>query len=383
MAVDRVDLQYLVKEAARHMSAPKTSSWKLLTKIGRYLIGRPRLVMLFKWQDPTEMVTSFTDSDWAGCQITAKSTSGGIVCIGEHVIKTYSRQQKVIALSSAEAELYAMVAASAESLAIIAYAEDLGTRMSGEVYVDSSAALGISQRCGIGKVRHLRTQGLWVQEARLTGRLAYRKVLGAKNPADVLTKHVPAELLQKHLETLCVEIRGGRAETAPELNSLESVVLEFTQDDEKMVSFAAKVQYKAVPSENKGRKCKGRDRKRLEGRWEKPSTNAGGASPKSQTAVPTPRPRWADICEEEEQREKNEKASEMRELRGTRSVLQGLTEFCSGNYEKSAGRTRLDELDQLQCFYDEQSAIFGSTVDRFEPSVEGGALGFRGLRGLQ
>ena len=276
LAVDRVDLQYSVKEAARHMSAPKTSSWKLLTKIGRYLIGRPRLVMLFKWQSPTEMVTSFTDSDWAGCQRTAKSTSGGIVCIGEHVIKTYSRQQKVIALSSAEAELYAMVAASAESLAIIAYAEDLGTRMSGEVYVDSSAALGISQRCGIGKVRHLRTQGLWVQEARLTGRLAYRKVLGAKNPADVLTKHVPAELLQKHLETLCVEIRGGRAETAPELNSLESVVLEFTQDDEfgkpfgepcrascgcggacgvacmrrckkKRVSFAAKVQYKAVP----------------------------------------------------------------------------------------------------------------------------------------
>ena len=81
----------------------------------------------------------------------------------------------------------------------------------------------ISQRCGIGKVRHLRTQGLWVQEARLTGRLAYRKVLGTKNPADVLTKHVPAELLQRHLETLCTEVRGGRAEAAPELNSLESI----------------------------------------------------------------------------------------------------------------------------------------------------------------
>ena len=79
------------------------------------------------------MVTAFTDSDWAGCSRTAKSTSGGIVCIGEHVIKTYSRQQKVIALSSAEAELYAMVAASAEALAIIAYVEDFQTKMSGEV----------------------------------------------------------------------------------------------------------------------------------------------------------------------------------------------------------------------------------------------------------
>ena len=108
------------------MATPKTSSWKLLTKIGRYLLGKPRLVMSFKWQSPTETVTSFTDSDWAGCAKTAKSTSGGIVCIGEHVIKTYSRQQRVIALSSAEAELYAMVAASAESLAVIAYAKDMG-----------------------------------------------------------------------------------------------------------------------------------------------------------------------------------------------------------------------------------------------------------------
>ena len=118
------------------------------------------------------------------------------------MIKSYSRQQKAVALSSAEAELYAMVAASAETLAIIAYSRDLGMEIAGEVLTDSNAALGISQRAGIGKVRHLRTQGLWVQEARVTGRLSYKKVLGAKNPADILTKNVPGELLDRHLETL-------------------------------------------------------------------------------------------------------------------------------------------------------------------------------------
>ena len=147
--------------------------------------------MKFPWQVRQSLATSYTDSDWAGCRKTAKSTSGGIVTIGSHVIKSYSRQQKVIALSSAEAELYAMVAASAETLAVIAYATDLGMSISGEVYADSSAALGITQRIGIGKVRHLRTQGLWAQETRISGRLAYHKVLGTKNPADVLTKHVP------------------------------------------------------------------------------------------------------------------------------------------------------------------------------------------------
>ena len=46
------------------------------------------------------------------------------MCVGGQVINTYSRQQKVIALSSTEAELYAIFAASAESLATVAYAKE-------------------------------------------------------------------------------------------------------------------------------------------------------------------------------------------------------------------------------------------------------------------
>ena len=147
----------------------------------------------------------------------------------DHVIKTYSRLQRVIALSSAEAELYAMLAASAETLAGSAYAQDLGTSLVGEVYSDSSAALGITRRQGIGKVRHLRTHGLWIQEVHVTGRLGYRKVLCTKNPADILTKHVPAELLQRHLATMGVEARGGRAESAPGLDSLESEIRQWME----------------------------------------------------------------------------------------------------------------------------------------------------------
>ena len=95
-------------------------------------------------------MTAFTDSDWAGCVQTAKLTSGGAICLGEHVLKAYCRQQIVIALSSAEAGLYAMVAASAETLAMAAYAKHLGACLVCELFCDSSAALGIAQRAGIG-----------------------------------------------------------------------------------------------------------------------------------------------------------------------------------------------------------------------------------------
>ena len=137
-------------------------------------------------------MSTFTDSDWAGCHKSARSTSGGVVCLGEHVVKTYCKQQKVVALSSAEAELYAMVAASAETLAVQSYAADLGIHLESDLCTDSSAALGIAARAGIGKVRHLRTQGLWVQEVKANNRIKFLKVLGEKNLADLLTKHMSA-----------------------------------------------------------------------------------------------------------------------------------------------------------------------------------------------
>ena len=118
IAPDRPDIGFAVKESARSMSAPRESDMRKIKKIGRYLRGVPRVVCRFPWQRLPSRLTTFTDSDWAGCHKSARSTSGGVVCLGEHVIKSYCKQQKVVALSSAEAELYAMVAASAETLAV-------------------------------------------------------------------------------------------------------------------------------------------------------------------------------------------------------------------------------------------------------------------------
>ena len=108
---------------------------------------------------------------------------------GRHLIKSWSRQQKTIALSSAEAETYGMVACSAELLGLQACARDLGLDYKLAVYADASAALGIVKRRGIGKVRHIRTQSLWLQEAHAEKRLAFEKIDGSRNPADLLTKY--------------------------------------------------------------------------------------------------------------------------------------------------------------------------------------------------
>ena len=134
------------------MSDPKQILWDKLKRLARYLIYKPSL--------DEENVNIYSDSDWAGNKKTRKPVSGGVVMWGDHYIKSWSRGQSVIALSSAEAEFYAAVKATCEGIGIINIMAEWEVKVSGSIYADASAALGIINRSGVGKSRHLETQHL-------------------------------------------------------------------------------------------------------------------------------------------------------------------------------------------------------------------------------
>ena len=93
---------------------------------------------------------------------------------------------------------------------------DLGIELPVRVWTDSSAAIGICTRQGLGKLRHLDTRTLWVQQAVRTGTIDLRKVLGEVNPADLFTKHsLSRERLIKLVGLFDCRFRGGRADAAP------------------------------------------------------------------------------------------------------------------------------------------------------------------------
>ena len=80
LAADRIDAQYACKEVCRWMSSPSERSWQALKRICRYFAGAPRLVYTYPQQE-IESVDVYTDTDWAGCPKTRKSTSGGCVML--------------------------------------------------------------------------------------------------------------------------------------------------------------------------------------------------------------------------------------------------------------------------------------------------------------
>ncbi len=116
--------------------------------------------------------------------------------LGSHLIKSWSSTQKNITLSSGEAELVAAVRMGTELIGITQLAEDWGMSLTGKIYVDSSAAIGVAQRRGNGKLRHVRVGDLRIQEKVEDGELQMQKVWGEEKPADAMTKNVGGEKLR-------------------------------------------------------------------------------------------------------------------------------------------------------------------------------------------
>ncbi len=69
----------------------------------------------------------------------------------------------------------------------------------------------------MGKVKHLETRTLWVQDQVERGRVRLRKIAGSSNPADVLTKYLSEARLSKLLASLPVRFELGRHELTPQL----------------------------------------------------------------------------------------------------------------------------------------------------------------------
>ncbi len=100
------------------------------------------------------------------------------------------------------------------------------------LWTDSSAAIGICSRQGLGKVRHLDTYTLWIQQAVRTGRVHLKKVRGDVNPADVFTKHsLTRDKLKSLVELFDCHYREGRAAAAPQLRRSETAGLKISEAD--------------------------------------------------------------------------------------------------------------------------------------------------------
>ena len=80
---------------------------------------------------------------------------------------------------------------------------------------DSSAARGIIKRNGVGKVKHLEVECLWIQEREEKGDLTCIQIPRLQNSSDLLTHHYTENEGRLHLTKMGLITRSGRQEPSP------------------------------------------------------------------------------------------------------------------------------------------------------------------------
>ena len=239
---DRPDIQFAVRNLSTAMSKPTERKKKELEHLALYLKGTydynvaytrttPGRSALHKKQPEEEpqvpqpeehehLLEVFSDSDWAGDKQTRKSVSCAMFYLDGAYFYSYSRTQKSIALSSAEAEYMALTGAASEGIGLHAAARFLtGKRVQLKAYTDSSACRGITNRQGAGRVKHLQIRLLWLQAAIREGRLTVHSVGTKENTADLGTKPLSTRRVRYLLNMIGMcssEGRVGEQERAEE-----------------------------------------------------------------------------------------------------------------------------------------------------------------------
>ena len=96
--------------------------------------------------------------------------------MGRHLLQAYTRQQKIIARSSAEAELYAAALGASDAKGVESMMSDLGFVVKPVLIIDAKATEHILHRHGIGKMKHIGVAHLWLQVEVKSNRLRVRRV---------------------------------------------------------------------------------------------------------------------------------------------------------------------------------------------------------------
>ena len=201
LSADVIEAQYGIRVLSQFMSAPSKGAWKLLVHMTLYLWGARGHALAF--EEPIQgkglisesskpfLIEAISDADWAGDKDTRRSTSGCTIFCNSHLWYSASRGQRVVALSSGESEFYSSISTAADALflrAVLGFALGDSSGIELKLLGDSSAARGIQQRRGSGKIRHLEARHLWLQSKVKSGEVKIGAVATKWNPADIATK---------------------------------------------------------------------------------------------------------------------------------------------------------------------------------------------------
>jgi hypothetical protein len=207
LTVSRPDITYAVHVLSRFMQQPRKLHMEAALRVVCYLKKAPGQGLFF-FSNSDFRLRAYCDSDWAGCPLTRRSTTGYCVFLGSSLITWRSKRQKTVSLSSAEAEYRAMTGACCELTWFRHLLRDLGIshQESALLYCDNKAALHIAANPVFHeRTRHIEMDCHFIRDKIQDGSVTTRHVDSAHQLADILTKPLGKEIFVPMVHKLGVQ----------------------------------------------------------------------------------------------------------------------------------------------------------------------------------
>lgn len=190
LTITRPDISYAVHTVSKFMLSPRHLHLSAVRRIIRYLLGTPSRGLFFSAGSSIQL-QAYSDSDWAGCPDTRKSTTGWFMFLGDALVSWKCKKQDSVSKSSTEAEYRAMADASAEIIWLRGLLTELGFSQDQptKLHADNTSAIQIVAN----PVYHERTKHIEVDCHFI--RVAYDRhiitlphISSSLQLADILTK---------------------------------------------------------------------------------------------------------------------------------------------------------------------------------------------------
>lgn len=152
------------------------------------------------------VVKGYCDADYGSDLDKRRSITGMVFTVGGNVISWRSSLQKVIALSTTEAEYIALCEASKEAIWLRGLINELGFDQDQvEFYCDSQSAIALSRNpVHHEKTNHVDVKYNFVRELVSEKFINVVKIATQYNPADIFTKVLPVGKMREALRFLRV-----------------------------------------------------------------------------------------------------------------------------------------------------------------------------------
>ncbi|KAL8170759.1 hypothetical protein V2J09_022563 [Rumex salicifolius] len=187
----RPDLAYSVGVVSRYMEAPTTAHMMAMKQILRYVRRTIDMGCVYRREQGNEDLVGYSDSDMAGDKDDRKSTSWIVFFLGESPITWVSQKQRIVALSSCEAEYITATGGACQGIWLKRLMESLrgDTKLTPILKVDNKSAIALAQNpVHHERSKHIDTKYHFIRECVESGNVKLEYTNTETQLADILTK---------------------------------------------------------------------------------------------------------------------------------------------------------------------------------------------------